>query len=52
MKLKRKQGGYLAVLFLATSVVQPVISSLVKAITGKGVNRAGREYCNNMVENF
>ena len=28
------------------SIVQPVISSVVKGISGRGVRRAGREYMN------
>ena len=31
---------------LAASVVQPVISSVVKGISGRGVTRAGRGYMN------
>ena len=34
---------------LAASLVQPVISSVVKGISGRGVKRAGRGY---MDENF
>ena len=45
-KIKKQEGGWLWVLLevLAASVVQPVISSVVKGISGRGVRRAGREY--------
>ena len=33
---------------LVTSVVQPVISSVVKGISGRGVKRAGRGYIDNI----
>ena len=50
-KIKKQEGGWLWVLLevLAASVVQPVISSVVKGISGRGVRRAGREY---MDKNF
>ena len=32
--------------FLAASIVQPVISSVVKGISGRGVRREGRGYVN------
>ena len=39
-------GGFLAALvaLLAASLVQPVISPVVKGISGRGVRRVGREY--------
>ena len=41
---KKKEGGFLGALLapLAASIVQPVISSVVKDISGGGVRRAGR----------
>ena len=46
---KNQNGRSLAALLapLATSVVQPVISLMVKGITRRGVMRAGKEYYNN-----
>ena len=43
---KREEGGFLGALFvpLAASIVQPVISSVVKGISGRGLKRAGRDY--------
>ena len=43
-KKKKKEGGFLGALLapLAASIVQPVISSVVKDISGGGVRRAGR----------
>ena len=40
------KGRFLGTLFapLAVSLVQPVISSVVKGISGRGVRRAGRGY--------
>ena len=48
---KNKKGRFLWALLasLAVSLVQPVISSVVKGISGRGVRRAGRRY---MVKNF
>ena len=48
---KKQEGGLLGALLapLAASLVQPVISSVVKGINGRGVKRAGRGY---MDENF
>ena len=50
-EIKKQEYGLLGVLLapLATSLVQPVISSLVKGISGKVVRRAGRGY---MVKKF
>ena len=40
---KEKDGFFLALLApLATSLVQPVISSVVKGLSGRGVRRAGK----------
>ena len=48
---KKQEGWFLGALLpsLAASLVQPVISSVVKVITGRGVRRAGRVYVD---ENF
>ena len=50
-QIKKQEGGFLAALLapLSASLVQPVISSLVKGISRKGVRRARRGY---VVENF
>ena len=42
----KQEGGFLRALFapVAASLVQPVIFSVVKCISGRGVSRAGREY--------
>ena len=50
-KIKKQKGGFLGALLrtLAASLVQPVISSVVKGISGRGVRGAGRGY---MVKNF
>ena len=50
-EIKKQEGGFLGALLapLAASLVQPVISSVVKGTSGRGVRRAGRGY---MVENF
>ena len=40
---KQKDGFFIALLApLATSLVQPVISSVVKGLSGRGVRRAGK----------
>ena len=46
--IKKLQGGFPGALLapLATSLVQPMISSVVKSKSGKGVRRAGRRYVN------
>ena len=45
-KIKKQEGGFLPALLalLAASLVQPVISSVVKGINRRGVRRAGRGY--------
>ena len=45
---KKQEDGFLQALLalLAVSSVQPVISSVVKGISGRGVRRAGRVYIN------
>ena len=45
-EIKKQEGGFLGALLapLAASLVQPVISSVVKGISGRGVRRAGRGY--------
>ena len=45
-EIKKQEGRFLGVLLapLAASLVQPVISSVVKGITGRGVRRAGKGY--------
>ena len=50
-EIKKQEGGFLDALLapLAASLVQPVISSVVKGISGRGVRRAGRGY---MDKNF
>ena len=50
-EIKKQEGGFLGALLapLAASLVQPVFSSVVKSISGRGVRRAGRGYTN---ENF
>ena len=47
----KQAGGFIGALLapLAASIVQPVISSVVKDISGRGVRRAGRGY---MHKNF
>ena len=51
MVLPKQEGGFLGVLLapLASSLVQPVISSVVKSISWRGVRREGKEY---MDKNF
>ena len=48
-EIKKQEGGFLVYMLetLAASLVQPVISSLVKGISGRGVRRVGRGYINN-----
>ena len=47
MKYKNKKEDFLELWPpLAASLVQPVISSVVKGISGRGVRRTGREYMN------
>ena len=43
-EIKKQEGGFLRVLLetLAASLVQPVISSVLKGINGRGVTRPGR----------
>ena len=50
-EIKKQGGGFLGALLatLAASLVQPVISSIVKGISGRGVRRGERGY---MVKNF
>ena len=47
-EIKKQEGGLLGALLapLAASLVQPVISSVVKGISGQGVKRAGKGYMN------
>ena len=47
-EIKTQDGRFLGALLtpLAASLVQPVISSLVKSISRRGVRRAGRGYLN------
>ena len=46
IEIKKQEDEFLPVLLahLTTSLVQPVISSVVKGISGIGVRRAGRGY--------
>ena len=50
-EIKKQEGGFLVSMLetLAASLVQPVISSVVKGISNRGVRRAGRGY---MVKNL
>ena len=43
---KKQEGGFRGASLapLAASLIQPVISSVVKGISGRGVRRAGRRY--------
>ena len=45
-EMKKQEGGFLGALLTpsAASLVQPVISSVVKGISGRGFRRAGRGY--------
>ena len=45
-EIKKQEGRFLGALLapLVVSSVQPVISSVVKDISGRGVRRAGKEY--------
>ena len=47
-EIKKQEGVFLGALLapLTTSLVQPVISSVGKGISGKGVRKAGKEYIN------
>ena len=46
--IKKQEDRFLGALLapLAVSLVQPVTSSVVKGISGRGVRRAGRGYVN------
>ena len=50
-EIKKQESRFLGALLapLAASLVQPVVSSVVKGISGRGVRRAGRGY---MHKNF
>ena len=45
-ELKKQEGGFLGALLApsAASLIQPVISSVVKGISGKAVRRAAKGY--------
>ena len=45
-EIEKREGGFLGALLApsASSLVQPLISSVVKRISRRGVRRAGREY--------
>ena len=47
-EIKKQEDGILGALLapLASSLVQPVISSVLKGISGRGVRRTGRGYMN------
>ena len=49
---KKKKEGFLEALLalLATPIVQPIISSVVKGVSGRGFRRAGRGYMNTIFE--
>ena len=51
IELLKQAGGFIGTWLapLAASIVQPVISSVVKGISGKGVRKSGRGY---MDKNF
>ena len=46
MKWKNKKGGFITALLapLAASVVEPLICSVIKGITGRGVRNTGKRY--------
>ena len=48
LETKKQEGWFLGALLapLAASIVQPVISLVVKGISGRGVRRSGRGYMN------
>ena len=48
-EMKKEEGGFLGAVLapLAASLVQPMIFSAIKGISGKKVRRAGRGYMNN-----
>ena len=50
-EIKKQEGRFLGALLapLVASAVKPVISSVVKGISGRGIRRAGRGY---MDKNF
>ena len=50
-EIRKQEGEFLEALLatLSASLVQPVISSVVKVISGKGVRRAGRGYMNKKI---
>ena len=50
--MKRQKGGFLGALLapLVASIGEPVISSVLKGITGKVVRWAGRRYMNKNFE--
>ena len=52
--MKKQEDGFLGTLFspLAASVLETVIFSVVKGITGKGVMIAERGYYKTMNKNF
>ena len=45
-EIKKQEAGFLGAFLgtLSASIMQPVISSVVKCINGRGVRRAGRGY--------
>ena len=49
---KKKKEGFLEALLalLATSIVQPIISSVVKGVSGRGFRKAGKGYMNTIFE--
>ena len=49
-EIKKREAGFFWALLalLVASLQQPVISSVVKGISGRGVRRAGRECINNI----
>ena len=51
-EIEKQEGGFFSCFVmlarLAASLVRPVIFSVVKAISGRGLRRAGRGYMNNI----
>ena len=47
-EIKKQAGGSFGALLvpLASSIVQPLISSVVKGVSGRGVRKAGKGYVN------
>ena len=50
-EIKKQEGGFLGAFLapIATLIMQPVLSSVVKCISGGRVRRAGRGYMNKKI---